>query len=117
MRQVGYITTIAGTEQRGQHGGDGGLATEASFVAARAVVVAKNGDVYVLDSDAYVVRKITNSTGIITTIAGTPNQYGFSGDGGPATNAKLNSPRGLYFDELSGSLYIADSENYRIPKA
>ncbi len=44
----------------------------------------------------------------MTTIAGIPNQYGFSGDGGQATNAKLYSPTGLYFDELSGSLYIAD---------
>ncbi len=111
-QQPGYITTFAGNGQSG-HGGDHGLATEASFGAA-AVVVAKNGDVYVLDSGAHVVRKITKSTGIITTIAGIPDQSGFSGDGGPATSAKFNYPVGFYFDELNGSLYIADTNNHRI---
>ncbi len=101
-------------DEQAVHGGDGGLATEASFIGVTAAVETKNGDVYVLDSDAYVVRKITKSTGIITTIAGIPSQSGFSGDGGLATSAKLNAPNGLYFDELSGSLYIADFFNQRI---
>ena len=113
MRKPGYITTFAGNGPSG-HGGDDGLATEASFAWVRAVVVAKNGDVYIADSDAHVVRKITNSTGIITTIAGIPRKGGFSGDGGQATSAKLNNPSGVYFDEKSGSLYIADTYNHRI---
>ncbi len=113
MRQAGFITTVAGDGQYG-HGGDNGLATEASFAWVTAVVVTKNGDVYVLDTEAHVVRKIAKSTGIITTIAGIPNQDGFSGDGGSATSAELNAPMGLYFDELSGSLYIADYSNHRI---
>ncbi len=113
MRQPGFITTFAGNGQS-VHGGDHGPATGASFALMSAVVVTKNGDVYVLDSGAHVVRKITKSTGIVTTIAGIPNQYGFSGDGGPATSAKLHGPQGLYFDELSGSLYIADSSNQRV---
>ncbi len=96
------------------HGGDGRIATEASFDWVAAVVETKNGDVYVLDSNAFVVRKITKSTGTITTIAGIPHQRGSTGDGGPAVNAKFYFPTGLYFDELSGSLYIADSNRIRM---
>ncbi len=116
MRKPGYITTIAG-KGPAVHGGDGGLATEASFFWMADAIETKNGDVYIADTDAHVVRKV-NSSGIITTIAGMPSQRGtsddLSDDGGPATNAKLNFPRGLYFDEKSGSLYITDMYNHRI---
>lgn len=53
-------------------------------------------------------------TGVITTIAG-GSSAGSSGDGGAATSALLNSPRGLYVDS-SGNVYFADSSNHRIRK-
>ncbi len=113
VRQPGYITTIAGTGNFG-HGGDNGLATQASFKTVDKVIQTKNGDIYIADKGVNVVRKISKSSGTITTIAGIPNQYGSSGDGGPATSAKLYEPSDIYFDESSGSLYIADSANSRI---
>ena len=57
---------------------------------------------YIADTANLRVRKITISTGIITTIAGSGGTGSFSGDGGAATNAKLNSPYGVGLD-LSGS--------------
>ncbi len=78
------------------------------------VVETKKGDIYIADSQACVIRKITKSTGKITTIAGIPDECDGTGDGGPAIDAKLDEPSGLYFDESSGSLYIADYVNHRI---
>ena len=113
VRTPGYIITVAGTEQYG-HGGDDGPATEASFNSVSSVVETKKGDIFIADEGACVIRKITRSTGKITTIGGTPGECEDQGDGGPATSAKLRNPSGLYFDESSGSLYIADYVNHRI---
>jgi hypothetical protein len=70
------------------------------------------GNVYIADSDNDVVRKVDTS-GIISTIAGTPGQSGFSGDGGPATSAKLFTPWGLALSS-SGDLFIADRDDNAI---
>ncbi len=72
-----------------------------------------NGDFYISDYDAHVIRKV-NASGVITTIAGQARESGYSGDGGPAIDAKLSNPKGLYFDESSGSIYVADYGNHRI---
>ena len=77
------------------------------------LVRAANGDTYVADYTANVVRKIT-SGGTISTVAGT-GTAGFSGDGGQATSAMLNAPRDVAVD-LAGNLYITDSANARIRK-
>ena len=69
------------------------------------------GNLYFVETGNHVVRKVT-SGGIITTVAGNGVQ-GFSGDGGPATSAELDSPAGLALDS-AGDLYIADSHNHRI---
>ena len=112
-RQPGFITTIAGSGQS-LHGGDDGLANGASFKSVSKVISTKNGDIYIADSGAHVIRKITKASGTITTIAGIPNDSGFSGDGGQATSAKLDTPLDLYFDESIGALYVADAHNSRI---
>ncbi len=72
------------------------------------------GNVYIGDTYNNRIRKITVSTGIISTIAGTGTSS-YSGDGGAATSATLNWPQGIAFDS-SGNIYIADTKNHLIRK-
>ena len=106
------ITTIAGTGEFG-FSGDGGPATQAQIVAPLGVAVDGAGNLYIADSDNRRIRKV-DSAGTITTVAGT-GEFGFSGDGGPATQAELYRPYGVAVDG-AGNLYIADSDNRRIRK-
>jgi len=110
---TGIIDTIAGTGTGG-FSGDDGLATAAQVNDPTDVAVDSAGNVYIADCSNHRVRKITASTGNITTIAGT-GAGGFSGDDGLATAAQLNCPNGLGLDS-SGNLYIADYYNHRIRK-
>ena len=107
----GTITTVAGNTLVG-YLGDGGLATNAILQDPRAVTLDAAGNLYIADSLNHVVRKVTGD-GRIATIAGIGGQGGFSGDGGPATQAELYYPDGLAVDSV-GNLYIADSLNNRI---
>jgi len=109
---TGVITTIAGTGIAG-YSGDGGPAASAQIRFPVDVVIDFEGSIIFSDSGNNRIRKI-NSSGIITTIAGT-GVAGFSGDGGPATSAKLNHPNGLNLDS-GGDLYFADNLNQRIRK-
>jgi hypothetical protein len=61
------------------------------------------------------IRKVTVSTGIITTIAGSSTSGSYSGDNGQATSAGLNNPQGVGLD-TAGNVYIADYDNHRIRK-
>lgn len=123
----GIITTIAGTYQLaappssgpvGGYGGDGGPATSAKLNVPKALAVDGMGNLYIADSQNNVVRKVTPG-GTITTVAGNyyhPGlNYGYSGDGGPATNALFHNPTGVAVDG-AGNLYIADYENEVIRK-
>jgi sugar lactone lactonase YvrE len=110
---TGIITTVAGTGAAGNTG-DGGLATMAKLRAAEGVAVYSNGDIYIADTGNHVIRKVTAATGIITTVAGT-GANGTTGDGGLATAAKLNSPRGIQV-AANGDLYIGDRAIDRIRK-
>jgi uncharacterized protein (TIGR03437 family) len=108
------ITTIAGNGQLG-YLGDGKLGTVAELYHPLGVAVDSAGNVYIADSGNHVIRKLTpsGSTYIITTVAGTGDTPGFGGDGGPATSALLNNPRGVAVD-AAGNLYIADTFNGKI---
>jgi hypothetical protein len=106
----GTITTVAGNGMIG-YSGDGGPATAASLSSPHELVLDSAGDLFIGDKAACVVRKVATN-GIITTVAGT-DVFGYSGDGGPATNARLSLPTGLSFN-ASGNLYIADQGNNRI---
>lgn len=108
----GFITTIAGNGTNG-YSGDGGAATNASLSLPNCLTIDLAGNLLISDSGNNRIRKI-DTTGIITTIAGTVTN-GYSGDGGPATNARLNFPKKTAFD-AAGNLFIADVDNNRIRK-
>jgi len=105
------VTTMAGSGQKG-FAGDGGPATAASLNMPHELRFDKNGDLYIVERDNHVVRKIDMKTKVITTIAGTATA-GFSGDGGPANKAQLRSPHSIAFDR-AGDLFICDVGNHRI---
>jgi len=104
----GMITTVAGNGDWG-YTGDGGLATNATFNGPDGIAVDASGNLYIADSGNTVIRKV-DPNGFITTVAGQAGRWGFSGDGGPATNATLYWPGGLAVDS-TGNLYIADTYN------
>ncbi len=109
----GPISTIAGNGTA-TFSGDGGTATAASLNAPSGICVDSAGNVYIADTTNNRIRKITASTGLISTIAGT-GAGSFSGDGSSSTAASLNSPNGVFVDS-AGNVYIADSGNNRIRK-
>ena len=78
------------------------------------MAVDRAGNIYIADSDNEVVREVNAGTGVITTIAGTPQTSGYSGDGGLATSAKLFTPWGLALNSAETTLYIADRDNNAI---
>ncbi len=105
------IIAFAGDGTAG-YTGDHGAATVAELNAPGGVALDAAGDVFISDTANNVVREVTASNGQIQTAAGT-GTANFSGDGGAATAATLNSPRGLTVSSLGG-LYIADLSNGRI---
>ncbi len=109
---AGIISTVAGNGTEG-FSGDGGVATDAQLNGPSDVSVDSRGNFYIADVLDNRIRKV-NTTGIITTVAGN-GMAGFSGDGGPATDAQLSSPTGVTVDS-KGNLYIAEYFNYRIRK-
>jgi len=109
---TGIITTVAGNGGSG-FAGDGGPATSATLWAPYGVGLDAAGSLYIMDSANNRVRKVDHSTAIITTVAGNGAQ-GFSGDGGPATSASLNSPSGDFAITSAGDIYFEDGGNNRV---
>jgi CSLREA domain-containing protein len=109
---TGTITTVAGGGScTPPNVGDGGPATSACLNNPYDVFVDGPGNIYIADTGNNRIRKV-NTAGTITTVAGT-GVAGYFGDGGLATSARLNGPRGVAVD-ASGNIYIADTENHRI---
>lgn len=102
------ITTIAGKDSAG-YSGDGGLAVNAKLNSPCNIVIDKFGNIIFTDYGNSALRKINSMTGIITTISGKGLTYG---NGGPAIDAKMNSPFGLAID-TAGNLYISDRSQIR----
>jgi hypothetical protein len=105
---TGEFRAFAGTGKPGPLG-DGGPARSASLSYPAGLAVDTNDNLYVADSQDHRIRRV-DGEGIITTVAGdgTP---GFSGDGGLAIRAQLQSPQGVALDQR-GTIYIADTDNY-----
>ncbi|MBX2906840.1 MAG: Ig-like domain-containing protein [Taibaiella sp.] len=106
------ISTIAGNHTRG-YSGDGGPANEAQMRSPYAIAVSATNELYIADYFNHAIRKVSGF-GIITTVVG-DGTAGFTGDGGPASAARLNGPAGISFDVV-GNMYIADKFNERIRK-
>lgn len=109
------ITTVVGTGDKG-YSGDGGSALQATLYAGSGQEATPGGRIlisgdklYAADTQNQVIRVVDLTTGIIDTLAGT-GLPGFSGDGGPATDATLNNPTDIAMG-LSGELYVADTDN------
>jgi DNA-binding beta-propeller fold protein YncE len=115
----GQVVTVAGDGAAG-YSGDGRLAAFAELNSPTGLAVDAQGNLYIADSANNVIRRVDAKTGIITTVAGdyaadkaNDGLGGFSGDGGPATSARLNDPQGVAVDG-AGDLFIADTFNNAI---
>lgn len=108
----GIITTVAGTGLK-DYDGDGGLATEANLNFPVDVAVDAMRNLYITDTYHSRIRKV-DANGIITTVVGS-GTYGYSGDGGLATDANLGYIHGVAVD-ASGNIYFGDGQNYLIRK-
>src|SRR5439155_1681746 len=106
------IFTVAGTLTVSGSTGDGGPATTAKLNHPTGVAATADGGLLIADADNEVVRRVSPA-GTITTVAGTLTVSGSTGDGGPATAAKLNSPTGVAATADGGYL-IADTNNHAI---
>jgi sugar lactone lactonase YvrE len=117
----GVPDTIRGLNPMGNlagFAGDGGPAVAARLDSPTAMAVDAAGNLYFTDARNHRVRKIDRQ-GVITTVAGSgptgAANGGYGGDGGPATEARLNTPIGLVVDR-AGNLFIIDRNNKRIRK-
>lgn len=108
---TGVVTVVAGSGTSGSSG-DGGRAASARLVSPRGLAFGPNGDLYIADAGAHNVRRVSEATGGITTLAGTGSP-GSSGDGGLATSARLSEPCAIAVAP-SGDVYIADRGDNRI---
>ncbi|MFF8469287.1 NHL domain-containing protein [Streptomyces griseus] len=106
----GIIVTVAGTGVAGS-AGDGGPAAKAQLNKPFGVAVDGEGVLYVAEFGGHRVRRV-GADGVISTVVGT-GVAGAAGDGGPATQAQLNSPYGITVDS-AGVIHVADSGRNRV---
>ena len=117
---TGVITTVAGNAlgakpfpSPGGYSGDGGPATSAELSAPVGVALDSNGNLYISDGNNRVIRMVTATSGIISTVAGNGSCNSLGGDGGPATSAGFCYPEGVTVD-AAGNLYIVDTQASRV---
>ncbi|HEY1187849.1 MAG TPA: hypothetical protein VGE74_09335 [Gemmata sp.] len=111
----GKLVTLAGTEGKKGGEGDGGPGLKATFNGMHSLAVGPDGKVYLADTWNNRVRVFDPGTGTIEAFAGTGTK-GFSGDGGPAKDAKFGGVFCVGFDPEKKNLYLTDLDNKRIRK-
>lgn len=109
---AGNITTVAGNGTQGLSG-EGGIATDVRLDSPQGLALDANHHLYIADTHNNRICRLDLATGVVSTIAGAT--AGFSGDNGPAIDARLNHPTALAVD-AAGDLFIADTQNFRIRK-
>lgn len=112
INSAGIISTVVGNgfnagSWEGGYSGDGGPALEASLSQPIDIAFDKTGNMYIGETGNAIIRKVSTS-GIVSTFAGVAGYPGYSGDGGPATSAKISIPMGLVFDTI-GNLYFSSN--------
>lgn len=107
----GTLTVVAGSGRLG-YAGDGGPAGQADLNEPYEVRFDATGNMYFVEMQNHLVRRVDAQSGNISTVAGT-GKPGFGGDGGPATKAQLRQPHSIALDGRGG-IYIADIGNHRI---
>ena len=107
----GTLAVVAGTGRKG-YTGNGGPADRARLHNPTDVRIDEEGNIYIADVFNHMVRRV-DPDGIIETVAGTGTP-GYSGDGGPAREADLNEPWGIFIHPVTGRLLIADGANNRV---
>ena len=118
VNSAGVISDFVGATGGVQNGcgysGDGGAPSAAQICQPQGLAIDSSNNLYIADTGNQVVREVNASTGLISTIAGNNTLgFGYSGDGGAATNARLANPLGVAVD-AAGNVYIADQNNGRI---
>jgi DNA-binding beta-propeller fold protein YncE len=106
---TGALSTFAGTGN-GRHAGDGGPAADADIFGARAVALAPDGSLYILERQGSSLRRVRD--GIIETVAGT-GARGYAGDDHDARHAVFNAPKEMAVDS-AGNVLIVDTENHAL---
>lgn len=110
-RKTGQGEVVVGSGSKG-YAGDGGPAKAARLNEPYEVRFDAAGNLFFVEMQNHVVRRVDAKTGVIKTIAGT-GLAGFGGDNGPATQAKFRQPHSLVLDK-AGNIFIADIGNHRI---
>lgn len=119
--QTGIISSVAGSGDLCEYSGDGGPATSATLNNPSGVAVDSSGNIIIADTNDCLIREVSASTGIISTVAGTlPDitgdlHCGYSGDGGSATSARIGFSNGVTVDSF-GNIFIADTTNCAVRK-
>jgi hypothetical protein len=111
INTAGIVSSVAGNGSQG-YSGDGGPATAAKLNYAYETATDAAGNLYIADNQNYCVRMV-NTAGVISVFAGIGGVYGYSGDGGLATSAKMGQVYGITIDVM-GNIYIGDAGNGRI---
>ena len=108
----GTVEIFAGSDQSG-YSGDGGPATQAQLNGSMDLALDPAGNLFIADTGNHCIRMV-DGHGVIHTVAGN-GTAGYSGDGGPASNANLSTPLGIAVDGR-GQLFIADTGNRVVRK-
>jgi sugar lactone lactonase YvrE len=107
------LSIVAGTLAACGYTGDGGTATSAEMYYPAAVALDSTGNIFISDSNNYVIREVTKSNGKINTVAGN-HTYGFLGDGGSALSAEMTQSYGIAVNSAGTVVTFTDYSNQRV---